>query len=255
MRVKFDLDKQVQQGFTIMTHGDRAVGKTHLIGDMLKYEAEFGKVGYINVAGEDGMLTISNLGLGNIGETIDSYDDLLTIIDEYGKAKYQAVGLDSLMMFARLARFKITNGVDRPLLIPSNDQLRCGMINEWPIMHNLMEAISIKLRRTGKYVMVTAASDKASGNLDLSVKPKNDRIAPNLPGKEAGDCVGWFDYMGYIDIKFVRPGVIQRTFSMTQDGVIAVRQRVPRMIKEVINLPEGPGGWKLIKEKIEEACK
>lgn len=254
MRVKFDLDKLPLDGFTIATHGDRAVGKTHLIGDMLKYEAQFGPVGYINIAGEDGMRTISGLGLGNIAETINEYKDLIEIIEEYSKKKYRAIGLDSLQMFAKLA-MKAVTGSDRPPIIPSRAQLNAGMVNEWPLVHNLMEVAMMKWRSAAKYAMATAASDKALDNLDLSDRPKPSIIAPNLPGKEAGDSAGWFDFMGYIELNPVRPGEFVRTFSMVPDNITRVRQRLPKMITTKITLPNGEGGWLAIKSAIEAASK
>lgn len=253
-RTKFDLDKQVLQGFTIMPHGDRAVGKTYLVGDMLRHEKQFGKVKYINIVGEDGMLTISGMGLGDIGETITEYDDLIAIITECGVAGYQAIGLDSFPMFARLAMRKVTGG-DRLPIIPTRDQLKAGMSNEWPEVHRLMEDAAAKLRRSAKYVMVTAASDKAVDMLDMSGSGRPTTIAPNLPGKEASDSAGWFDFVGYIQLVAIRPGEFKRRFTMVPDGgVTKVRQRVPKMITAPIDLPNGPGGWQAIKESIEKAC-
>ena len=253
MRTKFNLDIQPLEGFTLLVHGDRGVGKTYLIGDALKAESKHGKVKYINITGEDGMRTIAGLGLGDIGETIDNYDDLIEIITECSAGKYQALGLDTYTMFAKLAMRKVTGG-DRLPIIPSRDQLKAGMSNEWPEVHRLMEGAAVKLRRAAKYIIVSSPSDKSVGLLDMSVNAKPDCIAPNLPGKEATESIGWFDYVGYIDLKPVRPGVFSRTFSMVPDGVTKVKARVPTMITTVQKLPEGAGGWLLIKKAIEDAC-
>ena len=253
MRHKFNLDIQPLEGFTIMPHGDRASGKTHLIGDMLLEESKAGKVKYINIEGEDGMRTIAGLGLGDIAETITEFDDLLAIITECAAGKYQALGLDSFPAFAKLVMKKVTGGERLPV-IPSRDQLNMGMQNEWPEVHRLMESVAVKLRKAARYVMVVSTSDKSANLLDLADRPKLSLIAPNLPGKEANESNGWFDYVGYLDLKVVRPGQFARTFNMVPDGVTKVRQRVRRLITTPISIPDGRGGWLAIKTKIEEAC-
>lgn len=254
-RQKFDFANVALAGFTFLVHGDRATGKTHLIGDMLRHEQQFGKIKFVNVTGEDGMLTIASFGLGDIGETITEYDDLIQIIEECAKDGYQALGLDSLQMFARLAMRKVT-GEDRLPVIPSRDQLKAGMSNEWPEVHRLMENAAIKLRKAAKYVGVIASSDKAVDMLDMSNVGRPTTIAPNLPGKEASECVGWFDLVGYLKLEATRPKVFTRKFSVVPDGgATKVRQRVPKLITSDIVLPQDKGGWLAIKTAVEEACK
>lgn len=254
MRTKFNLDTQILNGFSLMVHADRAVGKTHLLGDALATEMTIGPVKYINVAGEDGMLTISAMGLGNVGETITEYKDFIEITEEYAKSPLQAIALDSLPMLAKLAMRQVT-GSDRLPVIPNRDQLRAGMTNEWPEVHRLMESAIVKLKRAAKYVLVAAASDKAMDMLDMSGKGTPTLIAPNLPGKEASDSAGWFDFVGYMQLKHTRPGEFKRTFSMVPDGVTRVRQRVPNLITTAIELPVGRGGWVAIKTAIESASR
>lgn len=251
MRTPFDLDKVALNGFTVMPYGERAVGKTFLIGDMLKEEAKVGPVLYINIAGEDGMLTLNGLGLGNIGVTIDSYDDLITLMTEAQTAhpKYQAWGIDSFYMFAKLAMKKIT-GSERTPRIPSRDEMKAGAINEWPEMHRLMELAAMKLRPVAKFVMVACTVDKTIDQFDLSQMPRPKFIAPNLPGKEATEANGWFDFVGELKAVPTGPGKFQRSFDMVPNNVSKVRQRLPMMIREPIELPEGPGGWAKIKSTI-----
>ena len=254
MRTKFNLDSLILSGFSLAVHADRAVGKTHLLGDALATEKETGPVKFINVAGEDGMLTISAMGLGDIGETITEYDDLIAIAEECCKSPLQAIALDSLPVLAKLAMRKVT-GSDRLPIIPSSDQLRSGMKNEWPEVHRYMEDAVIKLKRAAKYVLVAAASDKAVGMLDMASQGRPTMIAPNLPGKEASDSAEWCDFMGYLELKPVRPGEFKRTLNMAPDNVTRVRQRVPNLITERIDLPTGRGGWLKIKSAIENACR
>ena len=56
-RHKFNLDEQILDSYTFLVHGGRGSGKTHLVGDMLKYEQQYGQVRLINVKGEDGALS------------------------------------------------------------------------------------------------------------------------------------------------------------------------------------------------------
>jgi len=71
-----------------MVHGGRGAGKTHLMGDFLKTESKNGLVRFINVVGEDGGLTLRGMGLGDVGEDIDSLKDFNDALTEYTNARY-----------------------------------------------------------------------------------------------------------------------------------------------------------------------
>lgn len=246
---KFNLDDVGMRGGTILPFGDAAVGKTHLIGDMLKVEQAAGPVQYINILGEDGMLTISKLGLGNVGVTIDTYEDFMALIKEKTAKPDQAWGIDSFQMLQRLASKKIT-GSDRLPKIPSSDEMKSGAINEWPEIHRLVEDAARKAKYAARFVMFACSIDKTVDNLDLSGRPKAKYIGPNLPGKEATECQYWFDFIGQLTCTAVGPGKYLRTFDMVKDNIKLVRQRLPQMIVKPIILPEGQGGWLTIKNEI-----
>jgi hypothetical protein len=227
-----------------------AAGKTHLVGDMLRTEREHGPVLYVNIAGEDGYLTISRMGLGEVGVTVETYDDLMTLIQEAAKTPYRAIGVDSLHALAQLAKDKVTGGNREPL-IPSGDQLRRGAKNEWPDVHrNMLNAVR-GLRRLGDRILVTCAIDKAADPLDLSGSMRLTRIAPDLPGKEATMATGWFDFVGVLSVQAHTPTDAYRVLDFRPDGVVQVRQRLPRPITDVIKIPTGGGAWAAILRTLE----
>ena len=244
----FNLDVQPDEGYTMMVYGGRATGKTHLLGDMLREEAKQGKVLYVNIAGEDGMKTIKNIGLGNVGVEATEFNDLEDLIAKLTKEPVHAIAIDSLRAVAKLANRRITGSDRAPIVEPKGR-------NEWGELHTLMESTCIRLRHVAKYVVLACPADKSVAELDLADKAKADHIAPDLPGKEAVQSAGWFDFVGRLEIKSVRPQVFARTFNMVPDNVNIVRQRVPSMIKEPIVIPDGQGGWVAIKTKISEAMK
>lgn len=246
---KFNLDDVSSSGGSFLEFGDAATGKTHLIGDMLKTESEKGPVLYVNILGEDGMLTISKLGLGNIGVTIDTYDDFMALIKESSAKPMAAWGVDSFQMLQKLAAKKVT-GSDRLPKIPSAEEMKQGALNEWPEIHRLTEDAARKARYAARYVMFACSIDKTADNLDLSGRPKIKYIGPNLPGKEATDCQYWFDFIGQLTCIATGPGKYLRTFDMVKDNVKLVRQRLPKLITKPIVLPDGIGGWKAIKDEI-----
>lgn len=203
----------------------------------MKEESANGPVRFINVAGEDGALTGKGMGLGDIAETIDSYKDMEVALDEYRQAKVWAIGIDSLAplnAWTRVHAFK-------------SDRMPTGA-DEWTELHRLMNNIMLKIKRSANMVMCTCPSDRSVDQVT-----QKTYITPDLPGKEARSSAGWFDFVGYISAEPTRPGELKRTFLMTPNGLVTVRQRLPKQIMKEIELPNGPGGWKLIKQQIEAA--
>src|SRR5882724_9433912 len=86
----------------MLLHGNYGVGKSALLGDMLKTEGQKGPVGFINIAGEDGFLSMANLGLGEIGETVDTLSDLKAALGDFKQKGAQAVGIDGGKQFGQL---------------------------------------------------------------------------------------------------------------------------------------------------------
>ena len=243
MRKRFDLDKAELDGYTMLIHGGRAAGKTHLVGDFLRTESANGPVRFINIAGEDGNLTLRGMGLGECGEHIESYQDFYDAITEYSKTKIHAVGVDSLHALSRWVMRKVT-GSDR---LPEIKQ-QGG--NEWGELHHLMYNLMMMLRRSGKYVMCTCPSDRSVEQLSGKTY-----ITPDLPGREAAGSAGWFDMVYYLSADAIGPGKVQRTITCVPNSNIIVRQRLPKQITEPIKLPDGAGGWKTIKDIVDKSWK
>lgn len=238
-REKFNLDEQKLDKYNVLIHGINASGKTFLLCDFLKEESKTGVARFINIAGEDGALTGKGMGLGNIGETIDSYKDLNDALDEYQRDNVYALGIDSLAPLNSWIRVHLFK----------SDRLPNGA-DEWNELHRLMNNVMYKLKRTASRVMCTCPSDRSGDQVT-----QKTYITPDLPGKEARSSAGWFDFVGYLSAEPTGPGKVKRTLLMTPNGQTTVRQRLPRQIASEIILPDGLGGWKTIKDKIEEGWK
>ena len=241
LRKKFNLDTQELDGYSIMVHGGRGAGKTHLMGDFLKTEAKLGPVRYINVVGEDGGLTLRGMGLGEVGEDIDSFKDFNDALIEYAATKVHAIGVDSIHALSRWIMRKVT-GSDR---LP---EIKQGT-NEWGEFHQHSYNTYMTLRRAAKMIMCTCPSDKSVEQLSGKTF-----VTPDLPGRQAAGSAGWFDFVGYLEATNTTSGVA-RTFNMTPNNTIIVRQRLPKQITSAITLPNGHGGWVAIKAAIEAGWK
>ena len=234
-RTKFNLDTQELNGYATLIHGINAAGKTYFLGDFLKEESAEGVVRFINVAGEDGALTIKGMGLGEIAETIDSYKDFEAAIDEYRAAKVHAIGVDSLTPLIGWVRVHLFK----------SDRFPNGA-EEWSELHRVVNNLMYKLRRSATQIMCTCPSDRSGDQVT-----QKTYITPDLPGKEARSSAGWFDFVGYLSAEPSGPGKIKRTLLMTPNGQTTVRQRLPKQIASEIVLPDGPGSWKIVKTLIE----
>lgn len=237
MRKKFNLDKPRLDGFSVLVHGINAVGKTHLAGDFLREESKAGPVRFIDMAGEGGAMAAASAKLGEVGEWIDTYDSLLEALAEYKKEKVHAVVIDSLVWLNSAARTKIfkTNRA------PSNP-------DEWTELHRLMGNIIAEARESVKYLLCTCPSDRSTDQVT-----QKTYVTPDLPGKEARSSAGWFDFVGYLTADVIAPGTVKRVFTLAPNSLITVKQRLPDAITDDITLPNGPGGWAVIKGRIEAA--
>lgn len=234
-RALFDLDDQDLKGYNILIHGINASGKTHLIGDFLATEKANGSVRFINVRGEDGMLTLKGMGLGKVGETIGSYDEMEQALDDCRKTGIHACGIDSLAPLNSWARVKSFK-TDR---MPSSP-------DEWTELHRLMNNIMFKAKGSVKLLMCSCPSDRSVDQVT-----QKTYVTPDLPGKEARSSAGWFDFVGYLSAEATTPTTVKRTLLMAPNGTITVRQRLPKQITSAIELPNGLGGWLAVRKAIE----
>ena len=241
-RQKFNLDLQMTDSFTMMVHGIRAAGKTFLIGDMLAYEREHGPVCFINMAGEDGQASAKSFGLGEIGETHDSYEDFKAFCKEYAGKKLRAVGLDSVSVLGRWVMRSVI-GADRLPRITKES-------NEWGEFHREMDNAMALFRNTAKRILAVCPSDRS-----VDAVTQRTYISPDLPGRQAVGSAGWFDFVAYLQADVTGPGQVSRRFIIAPNSTIVVRQRLARQITQDLTLPTGPGSWKLITDTIQAHTK
>jgi len=237
MRTKFNLDLQMTDSLTILIHGIRASGKSHLIGDLLATEKEAGKVCYVNMIGEDGSSSAKSFNLGEIGENHESYDDFKAFCKEYAGKKLQAMGLDSLSVLGRWVMRAIVGGDRLPRI--SKDS------NEWGEFHREMDNAMVLLRNTAKFVMAVCPSDRSVDNVT-----QRTYITPDLSGRQAVGSAGWFDFVGYLSAEVLSPGEVTRKLIVAPNGSIVTRQRLAKQITTDIVLPNGRGSWAKIKKTI-----
>lgn len=231
-RRQIDLDAPPEMvSYNMLLHGIPGAGKTHLLGDFLREEARRGEVRFINIAGEDGFLSIANLGLGPIGETVETYKDFREALAEYTRKGLQAVALDSFHRFCDLVMTdmfgeKLPQGGD-------NKQ------NEWSLYHFRMRNETDMLRQLARRVLTSALSDRYMD----PVTGEPARINPDLPGAQSRLALSRFDFIGYIEAKAMGPGRVKRTLMLTPNAKITTRQRLPRPITTDIDIPDGGGGY------------
>lgn len=241
MAVKqLDLDNIALDDIRVLVHSIRAGGKTHLVGDFLKYESQFGPVAYVNTDGE-GLMTIKGIGLGNIGYRVDTLKDFKELMAEFAKKPLHAMGVDSLQVLERQVFLHVLGTTERSP-ISTKDK------NEWVDIGREFNNALASMWRATRLLLCTAPS---ALNMDpITNNPKV--ISPDLSGQRALGCAGYFEYVGYIKMLVTGPGKVKRMIQFAPDGVTLVRQQIPNAIKDDILLPEGSGGWLAIKSNIEK---
>jgi hypothetical protein len=241
MRKQFDLNLRALDRLLVLVHGEYGSGKTHLLGDFLRTEAVHGPVAFINVAGEDGYMSLANFGLGMAGETVETVDDFNSaVLDLRTKGKPRAVGVDSLKWLLRAAIVKVCG----PNRLPEISKTK----NDWPAIHKLMEDMVVSLRNVAPFVMCVCPSDKSINQITGELM-----LTPDLPGRQAVGSAGWFDLVGLLRAETLNGGKVKRVLRVSPLPGIVTRQRFPTAIIEDIVLPEKEGGWLAIRERINAA--
>lgn len=239
MRQKFNLDIASLDRFTMLLHGNFGCGKTHLLGDMLKTEMDNGPVRFLNVAGEDGYLSVANLGLGEVGETVETLKDFHEALAEYKKLGLAALAIDGGKAFGRMI-IKAVCGDKLPSVGRGSD--------DWQRIHMEFEALIASLRNIAPIVVMASSSDRSmdqvSGELSLT---------PDFPGRQAAGSGGQFDFVFLLKAQAVTPTKVKRTIQLQPVANTVIRARLPRPLPSEIELPEGPGGWKKLKAEMQKA--
>jgi hypothetical protein len=238
MRKSLDLSATELPDFMMLLHGPFGGGKTYFVGDMLAHEGRNGNVRYLNLAGEDGYLTLKSMGLGSIGETAETFKDVQDVITDYAKAGLQALGVDSLKHLARLIILHHC---------PDGMPKVGGSSNDWQKIHRDFEQTVAKLRWLATYVCCTSPSDRSMDQIS-----QETYLTPDLPGRQAAGVAGQFDFVFMLQTKVIGKQVRRELLTQPQNNVV-IRQRLPKPLPSPIVLPEGAGGWVMVKDLIREA--
>lgn len=250
MRKKFNLDATGPEEIKhILIFGPYGSGKTHLQGDFCRYYIEQGKTArFLNLSGEDGYQSLKGMGLGDIGESVDSLEDYEAALVDYRKDSTYALAIDSLTVLYRLLLKKVVGEirypdakVDGQRAMAMWGQISMGILN---YVH--------KSRSAAEYTLWVAPYDK---NTDPVTGGETPLITPNLPGQNALACYGWFDMVGYLSSRQGSgPGKAIRSLTFVDDGKVQTRQRLPQPLG-TLQIPEGGGGWAKLRVAIEQTFK
>lgn len=239
MRERFNLDIATLDRFTMLIHGGYGVGKTHLLGDMLKTESAVGPVKFLNIVGEDGMLSIANTGLGDVGESVDTLKDFKDALSDYAKNGLAALAIDGGKSFGRIVT-KSVCGERLPSVGRGSD--------DWQKIHLEFEATIAMLRTVAPIVVMASSSDRSmdqiSGELSLT---------PDFPGRQAAGSGGQFDFVFVLRSQAIGPNKVKRSLLTSPVANTVIRARLPRPLPTEIELPEGLGGWSKLKAEMQKA--
>jgi len=245
MRSRFNLNLADLKRPSLLLQGIANSGKTHLGGDMLRTESAFGPVRFINIKGEDGYSSISHMGLGDVGITVDRAQDVRDLAAEFIKEKVHAAVLDGGRLLYNLILIeqvqsdpKTADAVRLPDARYDGEKSK----GYWSQGRFQMEQTITLLKTAVNVLLVTSTSAK-----DVHEVTGATQIAPDIYGKMGSGLIGLFDFSGYIKAEVTGPGRVQRTVSFEVRNDVQTRQRLAFPLKESIVLPEGFGGWSKIK--------
>ena len=237
MRTAFDLDLATMDACLMLLHGPYACGKTHLQGDFLRWAQQRGDVAFLNIKGEDGYASLAAVGLGKVGETVDSVVSYFEAMAEYRSKKLVGLAVDSL---TALYSLMLTKHVGAPRYPdPKQDGERAKML--WgQISMGMKDAVQTS-RAAAPWVLWVAPYDRSEDPVS-----GGKGQTPDLPGKLAYGCAGWFDFVGYLTAQTLGPGRVQRKVSFAPTGAVLTRQRIAHAITDDIPIPDDQGGWEAI---------
>lgn len=239
MRKVINLDLSTLDRFTMLVHGNYGVGKSFLLGDFLSYYKSMGPVRFINIAGEDGFLTLANMQLGEIGETVETLQDLQDALSDAKKAEVVALAIDGIKHVGRLV-IRANCGDRLPSVGKGSD--------DWQKIHRDLENVITSLRQVAPVVLCASSSDRSmdqiSGELSLT---------PDLPGRAASGVGGMFDMVFVMKATVVGPGKVKRSLMTAPMANTVIRARLPKPLPTEIVLPEGPGAWKVIFDTLQKS--
>ena len=238
MRQRFNLDIASLERFAMLLHGNYGVGKTFLLGDMLRYEAQSGKTRFLNVAGEDGALSIANLGLGEIAETVDTLPDFKAALAEYKKDGVHALAVDGGKFYGKLI-IRAVCGDRLPSVGKGSD--------DWAKIHREFEDTLVALKQAAPVVVMASSSDRSMDQITGETS-----LTPDFPGRQAAGSGGQFDFVFLVKAQALTPTKVRRWVETAPTANTVIRQRLPKPLPPVIELPENGGGWAIIRKAMQE---
>ena len=240
-RTRFVPGLRVGEGFSILIHGFPNVGKTHLMGDMLRTEAARGPVCYLNTVGEDGDAATGGMFQDEIGENLETMKDLREWIAETRKKPIQALGLDSVRLLMNFALYEIVGEVRMPDAKKDGERSKAM----WGQLRFNLETIFLSLKQTARYVFCTCPSDKEGADV-------GGMVTPDLFGKLARGSAYWFDFVGALTATVIGTGKVERKLKLAPSLNYITKQRLATPIIDDIVIPVGGGGWASLKTQIEK---
>lgn len=242
-RTKFIPGLRTGEGFSLLIHGFANAGKTHLMGDMLREEAQHGEVRYLNTVGEDGDGSVGGFFTTEIGESIETMGDLREFVSEFRKKPLRALGLDSVRLVTNFALYNIVGEVRMP------DAKRDGERSKayWGQLRFDLETVFLQLNQAAHYVVATCPSD-------VEGKDTGGMTTPDLFGKLARGSAHWFDFVGHLKADIIGTGRVDRVLSLAPSVSVVTKQRLATPILEPIRIPNDKGGWLAVKTAIEKAA-
>lgn len=237
MRTRFNLDIPDMRRMTFLIHGNYGVGKTRLLGDMLLTEQQGGgKVAFLNVGGEDGHLSVANLGLGEVGETVDTLADFKAALIDYKKAGIAALAIDGGSQFGKLV-IRSVCGERLPSVGKGSD--------DWQKIHSEFETTIASLRDVAPIVMMASRSDRSTDQISGEVS-----LTPDMPGRQAAGVGAQFDFVFVMKAIATGPNKIRRFLQTAPMANTVIRARLPQALPHEIEIPEGGGGWVNLRKNI-----
>lgn len=242
MRQRFNLDIGSLDRFTMLIHGNYGVGKTRLLGDMLVTEGAGGKpVRFLNITGEDGMLSIAGMALGEVGETVDTLKDFKDACADYAKLGLAALAIDGGKSFGRLC-IKSVCGDRLPTV--------GGQSQDWQKIHMEFETTIASLRSIAPIVVMASSSDRSLDQVTNATS-----LTPDFPGRQAAGSGGQFDFVFVMRAEATGPNRVKRTLLTAPVANTIIRARLPRSLPTEVELPDGAGAWAKIKGEMQKALK
>ena len=248
MRSKFNLNLTNLETPSMLVQGVPNCGKTHLGGDMLKYESQYGPVRFINIKGEDGWASIAHMDLGDVGVTVDSAKDVRELAAEFARDKVHAVVLDGgRLLFNLILIEQVQSAPATATEVRLPDARYDGEKSKgyWSQGRFQMEQTITLLKTSVKVLMLTVTSQQ-----DVHEITGQKQIAPDVYGKMGSGLIGLFDFSGYVSASVMGLGKVERRVSFEVRNDVQTRQRLAYPLKDTIVLPDGLGGWKKIKEAL-----